>query len=99
MTDGGENSVTKASSKKHQAHPTTGYKRRFTLEVSDKSFFHAVGGRRRMLKKRWSRAGEYLIPLAGHLSQTGGQAGITAVPRDSSGPGLPKKRSQCSFLI
>lgn len=40
---------------------------------------------------------EDLIPLAGHLSQTGGQAGITAVPRDSSGPGLPRKRSQCSF--
>ena len=40
---------------------------------------------------------EDLIPLAGHLSQMGGQAGITAVPRDSSGPGLPRKRSQCSF--
>ena len=40
---------------------------------------------------------EDLIPLAGHLSQMGGQAGITAVPMDSSGPGLPRKRSQCSF--
>ena len=40
---------------------------------------------------------EDLIPLAGHLSQMGGQTGITAVPRDSSGPGLPRKRSLCSF--
>lgn len=40
---------------------------------------------------------EDLIPLAGHLSQMGGQAGITAVPMDSSGPGLPRKRSQRSF--
>lgn len=33
------NSVTKVAAKKQQAHPTEGYKRRFTLEVSDKPLF------------------------------------------------------------